>query len=445
VIPRYALSEIASLFTDESRYATWLEVEVLACEAWADLGVIPAEHAAAIRERAGFDVTEIDDREKVTDHDVAAFVDVVQERVGSPAGAWVHYGLTSSDVVDTALSVTLVRACDLIIDAAGALESAIAARAREFRDTPMVGRTHGIHAEPTTFGVKLALWALQVRRDRERLARARRAVAVGKLSGAVGTYSNVDPRVEEHVCNGLGLIPVPATQVIARDRHAELLYACASVGATVESFALEVRHLQRTEVGEVEEPFRAGKQKGSSAMPHKRNPVKCEQLCGLARVLRANLLAGLEDVALWHERDISHSSVERIILPDSLTLAYYVLVRFRTIAEGMQVHPDRMIENLDASHGLVFSQPVLLALVEAGLTRDDAYRLVQRNAMRAWDERRAFREILGEDDAVTSKLSVERLDACFDLSAALAHVGRTFDVLDGLGEVSTRCSAGEKV
>lgn len=437
MIPRYALPEMASLFTDEARFATWLEVEVLACEAWADLGVVPAEHAATIRERAGFDVAAIDEREKVTDHDVAAFVDVVQERVGSPAGAWVHYGLTSSDVVDTALSVTLARACDLIIDAAAALESAIAVRAREFRDTPMVGRTHGIHAEPTTFGVKLALWALQVRRDRERLARARRAIAVGKLSGAVGTYSNVDPHVEEHVCRSLGLIPVPSTQVIARDRHAELLYACASVGATVESFALEMRHLQRTEVHEVEEPFRTGKQKGSSAMPHKRNPVKCEQLCGLARVLRANLQAGLENVALWHERDISHSSVERIILPDSLTLAYYVLVRFRAVVEGMCVYPERMIENLDASHGLVFSQPVLLALVEAGLTRDDAYRLVQRNAMRAWDERRAFREILREDADVTAKLSVERLDACFDLGKAIAHVGRTFDVLDGLGEMET--------
>ena len=435
MIPRYSLPEIASLFTDDARFGTWLDVEVLACEAWAELGVVPKEHAATIRERAGFEAAAVHEREKVTDHDVAAFVDVVQERVGSPAGAWVHYGLTSSDVVDTALSVTLVRACDLILEAASALEFAISTRAREFRETPMAGRTHGIHAEPTTFGVKLALWALQVRRDRERLVRARRAVAVGKLSGAVGTYSNVDPRVEEHVCRSLGLVPVPATQVLARDRHAELLYACASVGATVESFALEIRHLQRTEVREVEEPFRTGQQKGSSAMPHKRNPVKCEQLCGLARVLRANLQASLENVALWHERDISHSSVERVILPDSLMLAYYVLVRFRSVVEGMTVFPARMIENLDASHGLVFSQPVLLALVEAGLTRDDAYRLVQRNAMRAWEERRAFREILGEDPEVTAELAEDRLDACFDLRKAIAHVGRTFDALDALGEL----------
>jgi adenylosuccinate lyase len=302
----------------------------------------------------------------------------------------------------------------------------------------MVGRTHGIHAEPTTFGVKLALWAMQVRRERERLLRARRTIAVGKLSGAVGTYSNVDPRVEARVCERLGLAPAPATQVLARDRHAELLYACASVGATVESFALEVRHLQRTEVREVEEPFRAGEQKGSSAMPHKRNPVKSEQLTGLARVLRGNLVAGLEDVALWHERDISHSSVERIVLPDSLALAYYVLVRFTEIVRGMRVSPERMLENLDASHGLVFSQPVLLALVAAGLPRDDAYRIVQRAAMRAWDERRSFRDLLGADDEVTGVLDAATLDACFDVKRALAHVGRTFEALDAMTAAEPR-------
>ena len=432
MIPRYSLPEISSLFTDDARFGTWLEVEVLACEAWATIGVIPREHAVAIRERAAFDTEAVHERERVTDHDVAAFVDVVQEQVGPPAGGWVHYGLTSSDVVDTALSVTLVRACDLILDAAAALEGAIASRAREFRDTPMAGRTHGIHAEPTTFGVKLALWALQVRRDRERLLRARHAVAVGKLSGAVGTYSNVDPRVEEHVCERLGLTAVPATQVLARDRHAELLYACASVGATVESFALEIRHLQRTEVREVEEPFRTGQQKGSSAMPHKRNPVKCEQLCGLARILRSNLQAGLENVALWHERDISHSSVERVILPDSLMLAYYLLVRFRSIVEGMRVYPERMIENLGASHGLVFSQPVLLGLGAAGLSRDDAYRSVQRNAKRAWEERRPFREILGADAEVTALLDAARIDDCFDLAHAIANIGRIFDALDAM-------------
>ena len=386
MIPRYALAPMAELFADEARYATWLEVELLAVEAQAKLGVIPADAAAAIRDRAGFTVEAIEARERVTDHDVAAFVDVVQERVGPPHGAWVHHGLTSSDVVDTALSVTLVRATDLLLGVVDELDAAIVARAREHRATPMAGRTHGIHAEPTTFGAKLALWALQLRRDRARLVRARSAVAVGKLSGAVGTYSNVDPEVEAFVCDRLGLEPVPATQVIARDRHAELLYACASLGAGIETAALEIRHLQRTEVREVEEPFRTGEQKGSSAMPHKRNPVKCEQLCGLARVLRAYVQPGLEDIALWHERDISHSSVERIVLPDSLQLAYYLCVRFRAVAEGMVVYPDRMRANLDASHGLVFSQPVLLALVESGMTRDDAYRVVQRDAARTWED-----------------------------------------------------------
>jgi adenylosuccinate lyase len=421
---------MAALFTDEARYGAWLEVEMLAVEAWAELGVVPAAAAAAVRSRAGFDVAAIEARELVTEHDVAAFVDVVQERVGQPEGAWVHYGLTSSDVVDTALALQLTRAADLLIGAAIELEAAITRQALEHRDTPMVGRTHGIHAEPTTFGVKLALWALQVRRDIERLRRARTAVAVGKLSGAVGTYSNVDPYVEQHVCTRLGLTPVPATQVLARDRHAELLYACASVGASIEAFAQEIRHLQRTEVGEVEEPFRAGKQKGSSAMPHKRNPVKSEQLTGLARVLRGNLGAGLENVALWHERDISHSSVERIILPDSSLLAYYLLVKFRAIVDGMVVHPERMLENLDASYGLVFSQPVLLALVEAGLSRDDAYRLVQRNATKTWEERRPFLDVLREDTEITSVLSEEQLAACFDLKRAIGNVGRTFAALE---------------
>jgi adenylosuccinate lyase len=421
---------MASLFSDEARYARWLEVEILAVEAWAELGVVPAGDAAAVRERAGFDIAAIEARELVTQHDVAAFVDVVQAHVGSPAGSWVHYGLTSSDVVDTALSWSLAQACDLLLEAADELEPVIVARAHEFAGTPMVGRTHGIHAEPTTFGAKLALWALQVRRDRERLARARDAVAVGKLSGAVGTYSNIDPAVEAFVCARLGLRPVPATQVIARDRHAELLYACASVGATIESFALEIRHLQRTEVREVEEPFRAGAQKGSSAMPHKRNPVKAEQLSGLARVLRGNLVAGLEDVALWHERDISHSSVERIVLPDSCLLAYYLLVRFRALVEGMVVYPERMLENLDASYGLVFSQPVLLALVEAGKPRDDAYRVVQRNAMTTWEERRPFLEVLQEDDEVVGTLGKERLAACFDLERAIGQAARTVGSLE---------------
>jgi adenylosuccinate lyase len=435
LIERYALPEIAGLFTDEARFRAWLEVEILATEAWAKLGVVPAADAVTVRERADFTVSEIHERERTTEHDVAAFVDVVQERIGAPAGSWLHYGLTSSDVVDTALSMVLVQATDLVLDAAAALEDAIRAQADAYRAVPMAGRTHGVHAEPTTFGAKLALWAMQVHRDRERLVRARRGIAVGKLSGAVGTYSNIDPAVEAYVCEALGLTPVPATQVIARDRHAELLYTCASVGATVEAFATEIRHLQRTEVREVEEPFRAGAQKGSSAMPHKRNPVKAEQLSGLARVLRGNLQAALEDVALWHERDISHSSVERIILPDSLQLAYYVLVKFRSIVEGMHVYPERMRENLDASYGLVFSQPVLLALVESGMTRDDAYRAVQRNAMATWESRRPFLDVLREDPEVVEALGDERLAACFDLTGALANVDRIFAALDDLEPV----------
>jgi adenylosuccinate lyase len=429
LIPRYALAPMAELFADEARYATWLEVELLAVEAQAKLGVVPQEAAAAIRDAAAIDVAAIEAREQVTEHDVAAFVDVVQERVGAPHGAWLHHGLTSSDVVDTALSVTLVRATDLLLTAVDELDAAIVARAQEHRDTPMAGRTHGVHAEPTTFGAKLALWALQLRRDRARLVRARTAVAVGKLSGAVGTYSNVDPEVEAFVCARLGLEPVPATQVIARDRHAELLYACASLGACIETAALEIRHLQRTEVGEVEEPFRSGAQKGSSAMPHKRNPVKCEQLCGLARVLRANVQPALEDIALWHERDISHSSVERIVLPDSLQLAYYMAVRFRSIVDGLVVHPERMRANLDASHGLVFSQAVLLALVETGITRDAAYRIVQRDATRSWDEKRPFADVLRDDSEVTSALSTERLEEAFDLERALQHATRAVDAI----------------
>ena len=429
MIPRYSRPEMAALFSEEAKFASWLEVEILACEALADLGVVPRDAAAAIRARAGFDVAAIEERERVTDHDMAAFVDVVQERVGLPAGAWVHYGLTSSDVVDTALCSQLTKACDLMLDALSELDDVVTTRAHEFRDTAMVGRTHGIHAEPTTFGAKLALWALQIRRDLERLVRARSAIAVGKLSGAVGTYSNIDPRVEDRVCAALGLTPVPATQVIARDRHAELLYTCASIGASVESFALEIRHLQRTEVGEVAEPFRAG-QKGSSAMPHKRNPVKCEQLCGLARVLRSNLQAGFEDVALWHERDISHSSVERIILPDSLMLAHYVTATFTTVVRGMTVSPARMLENLDSSYGLVFSQPVLLALVESGMSRDAAYRIVQRNAMKAWEERRSFHDLLSDDGEVTGALDDKALAACFDLGRALANIDRVFAALD---------------
>ncbi len=429
MIERYTLAPMAELWSDHARMARWLDVELLATEALAELGVVPRDDAVTIRSRASFTVDAVNEREKITDHDVAAFVDIVQESVGMPAGAWVHYGLTSSDVVDTALCVSLMEAADLIIDSTTRLIGVLKQRALEFADTPCMGRTHGIHAEPTTFGAKMALWALAVDRDRDRMRRARVSVAVGKLSGAVGTYSNIDPAVEAYVCERLGLTPVPATQVIARDRHAELLYVCASIGATVETIATEIRHLQRTEVREVREPFRTG-QKGSSAMPHKRNPITSERLAGLARVLRGNLVAGLEDVALWHERDISHSSVERVILPDSTTLTHYVLERAITLLGGLTVDVQQMRTNIDSSYGLVFSQSVLLALVAAGTSRDDAYRIVQRCAMTAWDTRQSFRKLLEGDPEV--QISSADLDTAFDLSRVLRHARRSVDALASL-------------
>ena len=394
---------------------------------------MPVAAAQSCRDRAptvdtAF-VERVSAREQITDHDVAAFVDVVQDGIGAPDGAWIHYGLTSSDVVDTALAWMLRDATDLILAASDEFVATLKALALAHRDTVMIGRTHGIHAEPTTFGAKAALWCLQADRDRRRLRQARETIAVCKLSGAVGTYSNIDPAVEREVGAALGLVPVPATQVLARDRHAEFLWACAAVGSTVELIAVELRHLQRTEVREVQEGFKAG-QKGSSAMPHKRNPISSETLTGLSRVLRSNLLAGLQDVALWHERDISHSSVERIILPDSAQLAYYVLRRCSRLLKGLQVFTDRMAANVWSSHGLVFSQPVLLALVQAGLTRDEAYRVVQDNALRAWDEGREFRALLEADPRVTVGRSV--LDDAFDLSRSLRHIGVTFAALDAL-------------
>ncbi len=433
MIPRYTMPEMAAIFSDTARFGRYLEIELLATEAHAALGVVPAADAAACRLGAptiddAF-VHAVDERERVTDHDVAAFVDVVQAAIGQPAGAWIHYGLTSSDVVDTAWCWMLRDACDLLLEAADQLLASLIRMARAHRDTVMIGRTHGIHAEPTTFGAKVALWALQVDRDRTRLRAARHSVAVCKLSGAVGTFSNIDPVIESHVADALDLRAVPATQVIARDRHAEFLYACATVGSTMELIAVELRHLQRTEVREVQEGFKVG-QKGSSAMPHKRNPISAETISGLSRVLRGNLQAGMQDVALWHERDISHSSVERVVLPDSALLAYYVMRRMTRLLDGLQVFPDRMLTNLWASHGLVFSQPVLLGLVQAGLSRDEAYRIVQENAARAWDIGRSFRELLDIDPRISVAASV--LDDAFDLQRSVRHAGRGVDALDAL-------------
>jgi adenylosuccinate lyase len=433
VIERYALPEIKACFSDEARLALWLEVELLALEGWAEVGRIPPEVPAVARARApqvdhAF-VQAVAERERVTNHDLAAFVDVVQEAIGMPEGRFVHFGLTSSDVVDTALGATLSRAGARITEAARDLVRALVARARKHASTPMAGRTHGMHAEPTTFGAKLALFALQAGRDLERIEAAVRRVAVGKVSGAVGTYSTVDPRVEAYVLGRLGLAAVPASQVVARDRHAEVLFALASAATTVEALATEVRHLARSEIAEVEEPFGAG-QKGSSAMPHKRNPVLAERLCGLARLLRGYVVPGLEDVVLWHERDISHSSVERIVLPDACMLAYYALRKAAWLVDGLVVDEERMRRNLDSSQGAVFSQHVLLALVERGMERDRAYRIVQRAARLAGDEGRTLLEVLSDDPEVA--MTRDELEACCSLERALAHTSKHIDALDEL-------------
>ncbi len=431
MIERYSLPEIAEIFSDESKFRRYLEIELLATTAHSELGVVPRDHAQICRDRApvvdaNF-VAEVSERERVTDHDVAAFVDVVQQRIGMPAAAWIHHGLTSSDVVDTAWCWMLRDAATLIDKALVDFYEALVTLANKHRATAMIGRTHGIHAEPTTFGAKVALWALQVRRDRERLSLATKRISVCKLSGAVGTYSNIDPQVEKYVGNALGLVPVPATQVIARDRHAEYLWACASIGTTIETIAVELRHLQRTEVNEVREGFGVG-QKGSSAMPHKRNPISSETLTGLSRVLRANLQVGLQDVALWHERDISHSSAERIVLPDSSLLAYYVLRRATKLVTNLEVDNAQMLCNLNSTHGVVFSQSVLLLLVASGMSRDEAYRLVQELAAKAISTGTNFKELLTSDSRI--KLSPQKLDEAFDLNSALKRSQLVFDSLN---------------
>jgi adenylosuccinate lyase len=428
MIERYSLPEIAEIFSDRSKFARYLEIELLATEAQAKLGVVPQADAQTCRAKAPLVdntfVQQVAERELVTDHDVAAFVDVVQSTIGMPAGAWIHHGLTSTDVVDTAWCWMLKDGAELILGAMNELIAKLQELAQQHRDSVMIGRTHGIHAEPTTFGVKVALWALQVDRDRSRMRAAREAIAVCKLSGAVGTYSNISPEVEAHVAKSLGLVAVPATQVVARDRHAEFLWACASLGSTIEAIAVELRHLQRTEVSEVREGFKAG-QKGSSAMPHKRNPISAETLTGLSRVLRSNLQTGLQNVALWHERDISHSSAERIVLPDSAMLAYYVTKRLTRVLANLEVDTQRMVDNLSSSFGVVFSQPVLLALVDSGLSRDDAYRIVQEDAALAWNQRQQLRNVLENDKRVT--LSSKQLDDAFDLYRSLVHTSKTLD------------------
>lgn len=425
MIPRYSRPEMARLWSDPSRFSAWLRVELACSEVLAERGVVPKEAVQVLREKARFDVARIEEIERDVQHDVIAFVSCVAENVG-PEGRWLHYGLTSSDVVDTALALLMRDACDLIVKDLEALAEAVKARACEHRDTPCIGRTHGVHAEVMTFGLKLALWWAELQRDLRRVRQARETIAVGKLSGAVGTFSHLPPEVEEAVCRKLGLQPAPiSSQVLQRDRHAEVLTTLAITAASLEKFATEIRALQKTEVREVEEPF-GQKQKGSSAMPHKRNPVGCEQIAGLARLLRGNALAALENVALWHERDISHSSVERVIVPDSFLALDHMLQRFTAIVRGLQVFPERMRRNLEATRGLVFSGQLLLELNERGLQREEAYRIVQGHAMAAWHEEGDFQARVLADAQVRALLNEEQVREVFRVERYLQHTGALF-------------------
>jgi adenylosuccinate lyase len=432
VIARYSRPEMSRIWSEEGKLARWLEVELAALDAWAELDVVPPADAVAVRANAvppsPGRVAEI---ERTTDHDLAAFVDAVQAQLG-PEGRWLHYGLTSSDVLDTALALQIRDAGELLLKGLGRAVAAVVARAREHRGTVCIGRSHGIHAEPTTFGWKLAGWAFELDRDRIRLERALAGCRIGQFSGTVGTYGGIDPEVERIACARLGLEPEPvSTQVVARDRHAALLAALALAASSLDRFATEIRHLARTEVREVEEPFAPG-MKGSSAMPHKRNPKVAERISGLARVVRASATVGLENMVLWHERDISHSSAERVVVPDAFLALDYMLDRFAWIVEGVVVHADRMARNLWSSHGLFFSHRLLLALVESGLPRAEAYRLVQRNAMRAWDEERDFEQLVRGDMELTARLDEAALERVFDLAATIANLETVFARIDTL-------------
>jgi adenylosuccinate lyase len=425
MIPRYSTTATDELFSEQAKMARWLEIELCVVEAMADAGLVPRESAEVCRKNAprvddAF-VQRVQDREAITNHDVAAFVDVVQESIGAPHGSWIHYGLTSTDVVDTGLCWALRDACYLIERELTEVTHLLLKGASQYSRTAMIGRTHGIHAEPTTFGMKAALFGLQVARDRERLKNAFHSIAVCKLSGAVGTYSNISPDVEAAVAQRLRLTPVPATQVIARDRHAEFLYVCASIGSTLESLAVELRHLQRTEVNEVREGFAEG-QKGSSAMPHKRNPISAETISGLSRVLRGHLQVAFQDIPLWHERDISHSSAERIVLPDAVSLVVYMLRRMAKLIMNLEVDEEQMLHNLNSLHGVVFSQSVLLAMVNNGLDRDSAYRIVQSSARIAIESGEHLRDVLERDPSAS--LTKEQLDNAFDLDRVLQHADR---------------------
>jgi adenylosuccinate lyase len=425
MIQRYTHPEMGAIWSEQRRYETWLEVELAATDAMADAGLVPPEAARELRAKARFEIARIEAIEQVTQHDVIAFTTAVAEHVG-PAARWLHFGLTSSDVVDTAQALQMREASGLIVKGIAGLMDAVRTRAEEHRLTPMIGRTHGVHAEPMTFGLKLALWYAELQRDLDRMLRARDIISVGKVSGAVGTFAHLDPSIEASVCERLGLQPAPvSSQVIQRDRHAELMTMLAITAASLEKFALEIRGLQKTEIGEVEEPFAKG-QKGSSAMPHKRNPIGCEQITGLARLIRGNAMAALENVALWHERDISHSSVERVILPDSFIALDHMLRRFTRIVRGMVVYPQRMLENLNRSRGVVFSGTVLLELAKRGISREQAYEWVQRNAMRSFHEQKDFKTLLLEDADLLTVLTPAEIDKAFDLEDQMRNVDAIF-------------------
>lgn len=425
MIERYTLPEIGRIWSDHNRFEIWLKVEILACEAQHQLGLIPADDLKTIQKKANFDVRRVLEIEETVKHDVIAFLTNVAEYVG-PSSRYIHLGMTSSDLLDTSLACQMRQAGLLLAQKLAEFRQVVGARAREHRDTVCIGRTHGIHAEPMTFGLKLAMWYDELRRCEQRLQQAIGAISVGKISGAVGTFAHIDPSVEAYVCDKLDLQPAPvSTQIIQRDRHAEFLAALALIASSLDKFATEIRNLQRTDLLEVEEFFSKG-QKGSSAMPHKRNPITCERIAGLARLLRGNAIAGMENVALWHERDITHSSVERVILPDSTITLYYMLHKFIDVMANLLVYPENMLKNLNATNGLVFSQTLLLELVKTGLTREQSYAMVQRNAMAAWDAKSDFREQVETDDEVVARIGEEQLALCFDLKANLKRVPAIF-------------------
>lgn len=426
MIPRYTRPAMGRIWEDQNKFSVWLEIEVLACEAQAELGVVPKEAVRIIREKAKFDVARIDEIEREVKHDVIAFLTNVGEYVGAES-RFIHLGMTSSDVLDTCLAVQMKQSADLLLTDLRQLGDVLARRAREFKHTLMVGRTHGIHAEPTTFGLKLALWYDENRRNIDRLRAAADRIAVGQISGAVGTFEHLSPHVEEYVCRKLGLRPAPvSTQILQRDRHAEFMTTLALIGSSLEKYATEIRHLQKTEVLEAEEEFSKG-QKGSSAMPHKRNPITCERIAGLSRVLRGNALAAMENVALWHERDITHSSVERIIIPDSCILLDYMLSLTTDVIDRLIVYPENMIRNLGRTHGLIFSQSVLLALTKKGMKREDAYRIVQEAAMDVWQSGKEFKQLLMSNNEITRILTPGELEELFDVKKSIHHVDHIFE------------------